>query len=109
MTHYVIQKQAGETFCEEPHPVRLGRNPEHYSGEPYERDEAIRYGKKGYLCPGGSVHTYPLWIVYDEDNDNDSNAGGFDTFREAKELRDRLNGRFLVVDPATLRAQVIAQ
>lgn len=91
MTHYVIQRQEADTFCEEPHPVRLGRNPEHYSGEPSERAAAIRYGKRGYLCPGGEAHTYPVWIVYDEDNDRASNAGVSDVYREAKDLRDRLN------------------
>jgi hypothetical protein len=108
VAHFVIQRQEAETSCDEPHPIRLGRNPEHYSGEPWQRADAIRAGKRGYLCPGGETHLYPVWIVYDEDNDRASNAGAFDTFREAKDLRDRLNGRFLVVDPATLRPEVIA-
>lgn len=93
MTHYVIQKEYAETFCEEPHPVRLGRSPEHYRGEPWQRAEAIRGGKRGYLCPGGETHLYPLCVVYDEHDDRASNAGAFDVYREAKDLRDRLNGR----------------
>lgn len=91
MARYEIQKQDAETFCDEPHPIRLGRSPQHYPGEPWERTQAIRDGKPGYLCPGGEVHLYPVWIVYDAEDDSSSNAGAFDVFREAKQLRDRLN------------------
>lgn len=78
------------TFCEDAHPIRLGKNPEHYPGEPWERDEAIRRGARGYRCPGGHEHLYPVWIVYDAAHPNESNRGTFDVYMEARALRDRL-------------------
>lgn len=87
---WVIQREEALTFCEDSHPVRLGRSPEHYHGEPTARGWAIALGQKGYLCPGGETHPYPLWIVYDANNDRESNAGVFDVYKDAVALRNKL-------------------
>jgi hypothetical protein len=68
--------------------MRLGRNPQHYRGELWERDRAIREGKQGYLCPGLQTHSYPLWVVY-KDETNEQEA--FDVYKEAVRFRDRMN------------------
>lgn len=87
MARYVIQRDECETVCEGPHPVRLGRAPQHYRGEPSERDEAIRYGRKGYRCPGGSTHWYPVWVVFDAENGRASNIGVYDVYQDAVRAR----------------------
>lgn len=88
--HWVIQREEAVTFCEDSHPVRLARRPEHYQGEPWERQIAIRAGKRGYLCPGGMEHTYPVWVVFDANNDRRPNAGAFDVYKEAVNCRDEM-------------------
>jgi hypothetical protein len=89
VARWVIQKEVAWTFCEEAHPVRLGRNPQHYQGESMDRKLAIDLGKKGYLCQGDQ-HPYDLWVVFDADDDRKENAGVFDTYAEAKMCRDGL-------------------
>lgn len=91
MARYVIERDECVTFCEERHPVRLGRNPRHYASEPSERRIAIDLGRKGYLCPGGEEHLYPIWTVHDADDDRASNVDSFDVYREAVACRDRMN------------------
>lgn len=88
---FVIQRSECVTFCEEQHPVRLGRSPQHHQDEPWNRKMAINEGKKGYLCPGGEQHLYPVWTVYDEANESAPNVDTFDTYREAVAERDRQN------------------
>lgn len=87
---WTVVREEGVTFCEEPHPVRLGRNPRHYDNEPSDRRMAINDGRKGYRCPGGEEHLYPVWIVYDAHDERRSNAGIFDRYAEAIECRNRL-------------------
>lgn len=90
---WAIQREEAVTYCDDQHPVRLGRKPEHFHGEPTARRLAIALGKKGYLCPGGETHTYPLWVVYNAVDDRESNAGVFDVYRDAVALRDQLRKR----------------
>lgn len=90
MAKWTIQREEAVTFCEDSHPVRLGRNPEHYQGEPWERRVAINTGKRGYLCPGGMDHTYPVWVVFDAADDRKPNVDCFDVYSEARACLDRL-------------------
>jgi hypothetical protein len=61
----------GTTECEADHPVRLTpdlikqaqNNPATVWAQPIL--EAVREGKRGYQCPGGSEHTYNAWQVWD--------------------------------------------
>jgi len=87
---WVIQKEEAVTFCEDSHPVRLGRRAEHYPGELFERKMAIDEGKKGYLCPGGMDHTYPIWVVFDANHPDRSNAGAFDEYQSAVDCLNKL-------------------
>lgn len=77
------------TTCENPHPVRFSRKrpPQHEPGEPHERDQAIRYGAKGYRCPGWRDHFYTVWFVVD--TETEEQIGSFDTYRDAVAERDR--------------------
>jgi hypothetical protein len=88
-TDWNIQREMLPTYCEAPHPVRLGRDTEHYQGEPFERRMAINDGAKGYKCPGGCEHSYSIWVVYDA-NDDRARTEACDTYQEAVRLRDRL-------------------
>lgn len=90
---YVIERDECETMCDDPHPMRLGRVPKHYRGEPHERDEAIRYGRKGYRCPGSCVHWYPVWVVFDADDDGAANVGVYDVYQDAVRARDEARAR----------------
>lgn len=87
---WVIQRDETDTYCENPHPVRLGRNAEHWRVEPNERRVAIDRGLRGYRCPGGEVHSHPVWIVYDAANDSETNAGVFDSYTEALACKSAL-------------------
>lgn len=89
-TRWTIQKEEAVTFCDDRHPVRLGRTSEHYQGEPWERKWALDSGKKGYLCPGGMDHTYPVWVVFDANHPQNVNAGVFDEYRLAVKCRAEL-------------------
>lgn len=92
MARYVIQKEEGTTWCDNPHPVRFPRRgAEHWRDEPWERRSAIDSGRRGYLCPGNREHGYPVWIVYNADDESEENLGVFDVYREAKECRDEAN------------------
>jgi hypothetical protein len=92
MSHdWRVKREEGTTFCENPHPVRLGRNPQPSAKTYSERNTAIAYGKKGYLCPGGEEHSYPVWIVYDaNDEDQSSSDEIFDDRMEALAHCERL-------------------
>lgn len=90
MARWEIQRGEAFTYCEDQHPVPLSRQPEHYQGEPPARREAINAGRRGYLCPGGEPHPYPVWVVYDAADEGRSNAGESHIYREAKALRDKL-------------------
>jgi hypothetical protein len=81
------------TWCEDAHPVRLGRNPEHQRNEPWERKVAIDDGRKGYLCPGGVEHFYTCWVVLDEANPDRDRNNVLDTYKEAVKDRDDMNAR----------------
>lgn len=87
---WVIERDDdAETECDNPHPVRLGRNPQHLRGECRERRDAIDYGHKGYRCPGGEVHLYTLWFVVD--STTNEQREGYDHYQHAKAECDRLN------------------
>lgn len=70
MTTWVIRREEAETLCENPHPVRLSRKATHYFNEPWERRMAIDRRARGYRCPGGEPHGYPIWVVCDKDDIN---------------------------------------
>lgn len=84
----IERDDSATTFCDEAHPVRLGRNPQHLPHECHERDEAIRHSKKGYRCPGNEEHSYSVWVLYDADDPNEQQYGTFDTYREAVRARE---------------------
>jgi hypothetical protein len=89
---WVIQRDdEAVTWCEEPHPVRLGRNAQHVRNESWERNIAIRDGRKGYLCGGNEEHFYTCWVVFDEANPGRDNKDVFDVYKQAVEARDRFN------------------
>ena len=66
---YGVQQEWGLTFCEDQHPARLNAdsrrevlaNPRAYSTA---KVEAARRGARGYLCPGGQEHAYPVWTAW---------------------------------------------
>lgn len=79
-----------QTWCENPHPVRLGRNAQHHREECNERRWAIDTGAKGYLCPGGEIHFYTCWFLMRGEEQYDD---FFMNYREAKLCRDTLNAQ----------------
>jgi hypothetical protein len=91
-----IEKDYAATECEAEHPVRLPRHPEQPKwGERSERADAIRAGKKGYLCLGGQEHWYPYWVIVDTTSTDDLGRldETFDNYRHAVERRDELNAQ----------------
>lgn len=85
-----------ETECEEAHPVKLTaglikniqERPHLY---PHEADWAVQHRKKGYLCPGGCMHFYGGWVVWDlERNDWKSGPTPYPSLKEA--VRQELVG-----------------
>jgi hypothetical protein len=91
-----VEKDYAVTECEEPHPMRLPRHPEQPQWNDWsERADAIRAGKKGYLCPGGQEHWYPIWVVVDTTSTKDYDRQGeiFDNYHHARAYRDELNAK----------------
>lgn len=87
---WVVKAEQGVTFCDGPHPMRLGRNPEPAIGRPVcNRNIAIANGRKGYMCEGGEEHSYRCWAVYNKVTDEDDNI--YDFRDEAYAAADRLN------------------
>ncbi len=69
----IAHEQRGMTICDEPHPVRITPSMVEYAtshlDNPFSRDVvfAVRSGKKGYWCPGGTEHEgEPVWILDSE-------------------------------------------
>lgn len=87
---WVVKREEGTTFCDGPHPMRLGRNPVPYEGRPVcNRNIAIANGRKGYMCEGGQEHGYPCWAVYNKVTNEDHEI--YDFRDEAYAAADRLN------------------
>ncbi len=90
---YEIRKGfGGLTECEADHPVRITRALAEHAHE--NRDtgwaqpilEAIRAGRRGFICEGGSEHSYDEWEVWDHQLSDYANGGRLnhaESFRDA--------------------------
>jgi hypothetical protein len=93
---FEVACQDYDTWCDEPHPVKLPREkwemvwvfPDDYRKRPYQKL------KKGYYCEGGAEHQYSRWHIYDlvrGDYAFDDGPGAYATFGEAAQaLTDEL-------------------
>lgn len=93
MARWKVEKDYAVTECEADHPMRLPRHPEQPNWtDRSERAEAIRAGKAGYLCPAGSEHWYPMWVVVDTASKDSLRRDDivFDNYRDAVAYRDRV-------------------
>ena len=104
---YLVTQGFAYTECDEPHPVRLGKDRRQGIREDlarYTRNYVvIRWGgdavaavencRPGYFCPGGVEHAYVSWGVWDIEKNDYVSPGAihFDKKSEAAEfLKDYL-------------------
>jgi hypothetical protein len=96
----VYRDDTHETWCDDQHPVKLTYaqaraildNPREWCWDAQQAAECIVHsngrnydGKRvrGYLCPGGEIHTYSQWIAWDPNKDHNDFGQWSDTPTEA--------------------------
>lgn len=85
---YEVACQEYDTWCDEPHPVKLPREKWVMDGYFDKRDRWVTKLKKGYFCDGGREHGYKKWHIYDLEMGDyafGDSPGEYDTFKEAAE------------------------
>lgn len=93
----VVKVDDFETWCDEPHPVKLPREKWFMSGDYDSRGRWVQKLKKGYHCQGGREHFYTAWHIWDNgtrghggDYATGTGPGSFTTFNEAMEELSRI-------------------
>lgn len=96
----VYRDDTHETWCDDQHPVKLNYatarqivdNPREWCWDAQQAADTIvnangiNYdGKRvrGYLCPGGEIHTFAQWVAWDPNNDRTFDGQWCDTPTEA--------------------------
>ena len=96
-----------ETWCDDPHPMKFSREEREAframnadererfrRSVPYDKYQALMYGKKGYQCPGGEEHNYSQWVP---ELDGERMHDVYDTFGQAKKaLEEKLGYKLRV-------------
>lgn len=93
---YEVSTGVSYTYCENPHPVQISRevrrqireetvSGQHRATIPWEIEDAVLSGKRGYQCPGDVEHAVVSWGVWDRQKDDyvSDASSHFDTKREA--------------------------
>jgi hypothetical protein len=89
---YEVACQDYDTWCDDPHPVKLPRDKWFMDGDFDSRGRWVQKLKKGYRCEGGAEHSYKCWHIWDieaQDYAFGDGPGAYETFREAAESLTR--------------------
>lgn len=89
---YEIARQDYDTWCDDPHPVKLPREKWFMDGDYDSRGRWVQKLKKGYRCEGGAEHYYTRWHIWDKKVGEyafGDSPGAYETFKEAAEALTR--------------------